>query len=500
VKLSTLPVAIAGIKKSYGAVHALRGIDLTICAGECVAVVGENGAGKSTLMKIFAGVEQPDEGRILLNGRDTTFTGPRQAQDAGICLIHQELQLVPPLSVVDNIFLGREETHFGLLNSGSQAKRARAMLAELGLEVDVGEPVATLGVAEQQLVEIAKGLLKNAELVIMDEPTAALARPEVERLFAVIRALIRSGKSVIYISHRIDEIGEVASRVLVMRDGFLAGELPANSPGREVVRLMIGREVGEFYPKSSHKPGAVALEVRGLSAPGISEIDFELRYGEVLGIGGLVGAGQRELAAAIYGRARPRAGEIRMHGKSFLALTPSSAIAHGMALVSEDRRQEGLDMKATIIENVTLPVVRRHERWGFLLKLRELAKVTDELMQHLRVKASSANQGVNELSGGNQQKVVLARAMITKPDILLMLEPTRGVDVGAKSEIYELLDQFVTAGKAVLMISSDLPELLGMSDRIVVLYRGSVAGTLNGADATRENLTTLATGQHVSTR
>jgi ABC-type sugar transport system ATPase subunit len=237
-----------------------------------------------------------------------------------------------------------------------------------------------------------------------------------------------------------------------------------------------------------------------LSAPGISEIDFELRYGEILGIGGLVGAGQRELAAAIYGRARPRAGEIRMHGKSFLALTPSSAIAHGMALVSEDRRQEGLDMKATIIENVTLPVVRRHQRWGFLLKLRELAKVTDELMQHLRVKASSANQGVNELSGGNQQKVVLARAMITKPDILLMLEPTRGVDVGAKSEIYELLDQFVTAGKAVLMISSDLPELLGMSDRIVVLYRGSVAGTLNGADATRENLTTLATGQHVSTR
>ncbi|MGA2791966.1 MAG: sugar ABC transporter ATP-binding protein, partial [Roseiarcus sp.] len=314
--LPTLPLTMIGITKSYGKVQALRGIDMTVEPAECVALVGENGAGKSTLMKILAGVEKPDEGRIVLAGRPASFAGPRQAQDAGICLIHQELQLVPPLSVVDNIFLGREETRIGVIRRDSQEKQARAILRDLGLDVDVREPVASLGIAEQQLIEIAKGLLKNAELVIMDEPTAALARPEVERLFSVIRALTRGGKSVIYISHRIDEIGEVASRVLVLRDGSLVGELPAGSPGHEVVKLMVGREVSEFYPKTVHAPGAVALEVRGLSAPGISGIDFDLRYGEILGIGGLVGAGQRELAAAIYGRVRPLAGEIRMHGKT----------------------------------------------------------------------------------------------------------------------------------------------------------------------------------------
>jgi ABC-type sugar transport system ATPase subunit len=494
--LATLPLSTTGITKSYGAVRALRGIDMTIKPGECVALVGENGAGKSTLMKILAGVEKPDEGRIDLAGRPASFSGPRQAQDAGICLIHQELQLVPPLSIVDNIFLGREETRFGVISGDSQAKQARAVLRDLGLEVDVREPVASLSIAEQQLIEIAKGLLKNAELVIMDEPTAALARPEVERLFSVIRGLTRGGKSVIYISHRIDEIGEVASRVLVLRDGSLVGELPAGSPGHEVVKLMVGREVSEFYPKTAHTPGAVALEVRGLGAPGVKGIDFDLCYGEILGIGGLVGAGQRELAAALYGRVRPLAGEIRVHGKTFAALTPFSAIANGLALVSEDRRHEGLNMNASITENITLPVVHRHDVFG-ILRMRELAGLTEDMMRRFRIKARSPLQGVTELSGGNQQKAVIAKAVVTQPDILLLLEPTRGVDVGAKHEIYELLDQFVTSGKAVLMISSDLPELLGMSDRIIVLYRGTIAGSLSGPVATRENLTTLATGQRL---
>src|SRR5947209_12498598 len=301
--------------KSYGAVRALRGVGLTVGPGECLALVGENGAGKSTLMRILAGEERPDSGVLVFNGRPTAVTSPRHAQELGICLIHQELQLVPPLSVVDNIFLGREETRLGVLKSGRQHKQATRILEELGLRIDVTEPVSSLSIAEQQLVEIAKGLLRNAELVIMDEPTAALAPPEVERLFSVIRVLIKNGKGVIYISHRIDEISEVANRVVVLRDGSVVGELPANASGREVVKLMVGRDVGEFYPRTRQPPGGTALEVRDLTAPVISGITFDLRYGEILGVGGLVGAGQRELAAAIYGRTRPSSGEIRIRSE-----------------------------------------------------------------------------------------------------------------------------------------------------------------------------------------
>jgi len=494
--VSILPLTISGMTKSYGAVRALRGVGLTVGPGECLALVGENGAGKSTLMRILAGEERPDSGVLVFNGRPTAVTSPRHAQELGICLIHQELQLVPPLSVVDNIFLGREETRLGVLKSGRQHKQATRILEELGLRIDVMEPVSSLSIAEQQLVEIAKGLLRNAELVIMDEPTAALAPPEVERLFSVIRVLIKNGKGVIYISHRIDEISEVASRVVVLRDGSVVGELPANVSGREVVKLMVGRDVGEFYPRTRQPPGGTALEVRDLTAPGISDITFDLRYGEILGVGGLVGAGQRELAAAIYGRTRPSSGEIRIHGTSFVSLSPLAAIVHGLTLVPEDRRHEGLNMKASIAENVTLPVVHRHDPWG-VLKLRDLAALTGDLMERFRIKANSSAQSITELSGGNQQKVVIARAMITQPAILILLEPTRGVDVGAKFEIYELLNRLTHEGKAVLMISSDLPELLGMSDRIVVLYKGRIVSTLNRAEATREKLTVLATGQRL---
>jgi ABC-type sugar transport system ATPase subunit len=490
----TLPLTMEGVAKSYGAVQALRAVDIHVRRGECAALVGENGAGKSTLMKILAGVEQPDAGRVLLAGRPVAFVGPRQAEDAGICLIHQEIQLVPTLSVADNMYLGREETHAGVIRAAFQEQRAGDVLRRLGLDLDVRQPVRSFGIGEQQLIEIGKGLLKKAELLIMDEPTAALTHQEVERLFSVIRGLTRDGKSVIFISHRLDEIAEIANRVLVLRDGRMVGELPAFAPGREIVRLMVGREIGEFYPRSARSRGGVALEVRRLDAPGVKRIEFDLRYGEILGVGGLVGAGQRELADALYGRAKPEAGEIRLHGKAFAALTPSSAIANGLALVGEDRRREGLNMRASIAANITLPVVHRYD-WLGILRTRELSALAEDLMRRFRVKAASPLQAVTELSGGNQQKVVIAKAVVTKPDVLLLLEPTRGVDVGAKHEIYELLDRFVMDGKAILLISSDLPELLGVSDRILVLYRGAISGALDARTATRESLTALATGQ-----
>lgn len=492
--MRVLPLRTRGIEKRFGAVVALHGVDLVINPGECVALIGENGAGKSTLMKILAGIESPDSGSIELNGLATKLLNPHHALELGICLCHQELQYVPGLSVLKNIFLGSETTRYGFLSESQNRQKAREILHSLGLEIDLECRMKTLSVAEQQLVEIAKGISRDAELLILDEPTAALAPAEVERLFRVIRLLLDQRKAVIYISHRIDEIGEIADRIVVLRDGKMVGERHPSTPIREIVTLMIGREIENFYPVTQHFPGEVVLEARNISASGVRDVSFQLRSGEILGIGGLVGAGQRELVNALYGRTRLFSGEVRIQGKTYTSLTPPQAIRNGMVLVTEDRRREGLNLKATILENISLPILPRYDRAGFV-KLRGVRKQVVSEMKRLRVRAKSADQRVTELSGGNQQKVVVAKAMICDPQIAILVEPTRGIDVGAKQEIYELLDQFAQEGKAVLMVSSDLDELRAMSDRMIVLYRGQVQGQLRREDTTAENVALLATGQ-----
>jgi ABC-type sugar transport system ATPase subunit len=492
--VAVLPLEISDIKKRFGAVEALKGVDLSISPGECLAVVGENGAGKSTLMKVLAGIEKPDAGTIRANGVDTQIPDLKKAVELGICLVHQELLYVPELSVAQNIFLGREKTRYGFIRKNLQRAMTTELLAELGFAVDVKKPMSSLSVAEQQLVEIAKGLSQNAELVIMDEPTSALAPAEVERLFEIIKALTESRKSVIYISHRVDEIGEIADRVLVMRDGLVVGELPASADSREVVALMVGREIDELYPKAESTPGDVLFEAHGLSAKGISDISFALHQGEILGIGGLVGAGQGVVAHALFGRSKLESGSLVLYGSPCSQVTPEFLVRNGVVYVGEDRRTEGLNLNASIVKNTTLPVLRRLSRGGFL-RLSQLEAVTEEQITRLRIRAHSANQRVTQLSGGNQQKVVLSKALITEPNVLILVEPTRGIDVGARAEIYQLLEELVLEGKAVILISSDLDELRGMSDRLIVMYRGRIAGVLDKGEASRERIALLATGQ-----
>jgi len=492
--VSILPLEARSIAKRFGGTVALRGVDLSIAARECVAIVGENGAGKSTLVRILAGVEQPDAGTVTLAGQDSRIASPAEARRLGICLINQDLQSVPNMTVAENIFLGHERSVHGLIQQHEDDESARQALIQLGIDVDLRRRMRTLSVAEAQLIEIARGLTQEADLLIMDEPTAALAAAEVERLFDVIRGLIARDKAVLYISHRIDEIRRVANRVVVLRDGAVAGALPASAESGQVITLMVGREIRDLYPRTDHTPGEAALEVTGLNAQGLADVTFSARGGEILGLGGLVGAGQHELAEILYGRTAVASGEIRIHGRAQPALSPARSIVAGIAFVAEDRRRDSLNLKANLQDNISLPVLRRFSRWG-LLGTRSIALAVARLIRQFAIRAASPQQRVTELSGGNQQKVVLAKAMITEPSILILDEPTRGVDVGAKVDIYELLDRFAGEGRAVVMVSSDLDELRGMCDRMVVMYRGRIAGELSRDDATPEAVASLATGQ-----
>ena len=493
--MSILPVVVTGLSKRYGAVQALDRVDLTIGPGECLAVLGENGAGKSTLVKVLAGVEKPDAGTISLDGNPISISGPRHARTLGICLSHQELPFVPKMSVAENVFLGMEKKTLGVLRSdGNRVKRIRSILQSLGLTLDLGRRMDTLSVAERQLVEIAKDISQDAELFLLDEPTAALAAAEVTRLFNVIRRLLADKKAVIYISHRVNEIADIASRVVVLRDGRKAGELPPTASGRQVVGLMVGRNIDEFYPQVPHEAGERALNVEKLATAGVSQISFSLHAGEILGLGGLVGAGYTEVALALYGLLPWSSGEVTIGDLVYTALTPARSIRGGLAMVPEDRHRDGLNLTASIGDNITLPVVAKTSR-GTVLDLPRLRRITAEAMSRLRIRAVSARQRVSELSGGNQQKVALAKALAAEPRILILLEPTRGIDIGAKVEIYETLGRLAAQKRAILMISSDLDELRHVADRLLIFYRGRIQGELSRAEATAEAVTLLATGQ-----
>jgi ribose transport system ATP-binding protein len=490
------------IDKRFPGVVALHGVSIALAPGEVLAVVGENGAGKSTLMKILAGVYSPDGGTVELDGTPVRFTGPGDATRAGIVLIHQELNLAENLIVADNLFLGRESTFGGplkVLNRGEMANRAVELLARVGLPANrVNRRVETLPPGEKQLVEIARALGTEVRVLIMDEPTSSLTQTETERLYGVIAALKSAGVSVVYISHRLAEVTRCADRVVVLRDGKNAGELAkAEIHHDAMVRLMVGRDLKQFYPSECRTGtgGAPVLTLEKVRYRGGPEaaVSLEVRAGEILGMAGLVGAGRTELSEAAFGIRPLASGELRLNGEPLSVRRPADAIAAGIALVPEDRRLHGLIVPEGVGFNLSLPNL---DRLGSRFGVRRSAEreLHARWIERLRIKTPSAAQPVGLLSGGNQQKVVYGKWLARDPRVLILDEPTRGVDVGAKAEIYALIDELAGRGVAVWMITSDMEELLGMSDRVVVMHEGRLAGELSRANLTEEAVMRLATG------
>ncbi|MDH7570724.1 MAG: sugar ABC transporter ATP-binding protein, partial [Armatimonadota bacterium] len=465
--------------------------------GEVMALAGENGAGKSTLIKILAGAYPKDAGEIRLGDTPVEITGPHHAQQLGIAVIYQEFNLVPGLDVAQNIFLGREPIGRipGFIDRRRLYRDAEAVLQRIGARLDPRALVRHLSVADQQMVEIAKAVAADATILVMDEPTAALTEREEEALFALIRSLKAKGTTILYISHRLDEIFAIADRVTVLRDGRRIQTLSVNETNRaELIRLMVGRELSETFPRRAEPQGEVALRVRGLRRRGApAPIDLEVRRGEILGIAGLVGAGRTELARALFGADPVESGEVLLDGQPLRIRSPADAIAHGIALAPEDRKQQGLVLTMNVRDNITLAALNQFCWMGFIRGGEETRRCL-ELIHQLGVRTTGPLQPVRNLSGGNQQKVVLAKWLATSPRVLVLDEPTRGIDVGAKAEIYRLMDELARSGVAIVMISSELPELLGMSDRVLVMHEGRVTGHFSRSEATQERVMHAATG------
>jgi ribose transport system ATP-binding protein len=485
-----------GIRKSFPGVVALDGVHLEVRAGEVHVLLGENGAGKSTLMKILSGALGKDAGEIRLGGESVQITGPRDAHRRGIRIIYQELTLVPHLSVAENIALGREPGRFGLVDRRAQDREARERLGRLGVEIDPRTPVGELGVARQQMVEVAKALEGDPRIIVMDEPTSALTATEIQELFATTARLTAHGVAVVYISHRMEEVTQVGHRVTVLRDGrYVATRRIDEVTVPELVKLMAGRELGEHYPRRRVPPGEEILRAEGLSRAGVlSDVSFDLRRGEILGVAGLMGAGRTELARILAGADRPDRGRIFLRGQPVSMHGPKDAIRRGLALLPEDRKTQGLVLGLSLRANVALPSTPRLSRFGVVDGAAETA-LAQRQVDDLRIRTPGVAQIVSNLSGGNQQKVVLGKWLAADVDVLLMDEPTRGIDVAAKVEIYELMNRLTAEGKAILMISSELPEVLGMSDRILVLCRGRLAAQLPAQGATQERVLAAALGQ-----
>ncbi|MFE7709960.1 sugar ABC transporter ATP-binding protein [Streptomyces sp. NPDC057486] len=494
---ATPVLALEEVSKSFGAVRALRGVSLRLYAGEAHALAGENGAGKSTLIKALAGVHRPDTGTVLLDGSPVEFHGPADARDAGVAVIYQEPTLFPDLSVAENIFVGRQPTRsFGRVDHRAVKQAAAALFARLGVDLDPEQPARGLSIADQQLVEIAKALSFDARVLIMDEPTAALTGSEVSRLFGVVRTLREQGAAVLFISHRLEEIFELCQRVTTLRDGtWISSEPLAGLTEDDLVRRMVGRDLDELYPKQETETGEAALTVRRLTREGVfTDVSFEVRRGEIVGLAGLVGAGRSEVARAVFGVDRWDGGEVEVLGKKLKPGAPSLAMAAGLALVPEDRRAQGLVMDMSIERNIGLTGFAETTRAGLMNRGAERDRAVDWAVK-LQVKYARLADVVGTLSGGNQQKVVLAKWLATAPQVLIVDEPTRGIDVGTKAEVHRLLSSLAAEGVAVLMISSDLPEILGMADRVLVMHEGRLAAEIPRAEATEETVMAAATGR-----
>ena len=483
------------IVKTFPGVRALDGVSLKLHPGEVLALMGENGAGKSTLIKVLSGVHQPDTGEILVDGEPHRFVRPAESQAAGISVIYQELDLIPQLTVAENLFLGREKTGaFGFLDATDEARGTREQLDKLGVELDPHARVETLSVAEQQFLEIAKALAVDARMVVMDEPTAALSQREVERLFEIIDTLKARGIGVIYISHRMEEIQRVADRVTVLRDGAYIGDLDAGEFDREkIIHMMVGRSLDAEFPKVKAELGEVVLAVSKLARlPKVIDVSFDLRSGEVLGITGLIGAGRTETARLIFGADHATSGDISVRGKLVTIRHPADAIRLGICLLTEDRKHQGLVLARSVRENFGLPNLDKLSRGPFIDESSENEKF-ESYRKSLDIRVPDGNYLAATLSGGNQQKVVLAKWLEQEADIIIFDEPTRGIDVGAKVEIYQIMNRLTAAGKAIIMISSELPEVLGMSDRVLVMHEGEIAGEVSDPQsATQADILSLA--------
>lgn len=487
-----------GISKSFPGVRALDSVNIRVFKGRLTALLGENGAGKSTLMNILAGVFPPDEGTIKLEGRPVTFHNTREAQNAGVAIIFQELNLVPQLTVAENIFLGREPlTRIGTIDYSRMNRETNELLTELECDVSPQTQVRRLRVGQQQVVEIAKALALKARIIIMDEPTSAITEQEIAVLFRLIKRLKASGTGLIYITHKLEELFEIADEATVFRDGKYIGNRPLQDLDRAaMIQMMVGRELQDLYPKSLHQHGEEVLTVKNLSLNSsefgagkiVEDINFKLRRGEVLGIFGLMGAGRTELLETIFGLHSGRSsGTITINGKPCRIRSPRQAIRAGIALAPEDRKGHGLVLKMNVGENTTLSSIHRCERIGFISDSKE-QQVVGDFVDRLAIKTPSLRQIIRNLSGGNQQKVVLAKWLATNPQILLLDEPTRGIDINAKKEIYRLIDELTKSGLAVIMVSSELPEVLAISDRILVMCEGRKTQEFSRDEASEENI------------
>ncbi|MDE1181595.1 sugar ABC transporter ATP-binding protein [Paraburkholderia sp.] len=486
--------------KSFGRVRALSDGDLALWPGEVHALLGENGAGKSTLVKILAGVHQPDGGELLVDGVPRRFATPADARNAGLAVIYQEPTLFFDLSIAENIFMGRQPVdRIGRIQYDSMRREVDGLLASLGVDLRADQPVRGLSIADQQVIEIAKALSLNANVLIMDEPTAALSLTEVERLFTIVRKLRERDVAILFITHRLDEVFALTQRVTIMRDGAKVFDAATVDMTTEsIVAKMVGRDLQTFYPKANVTPGEVRLSVRGLTRVGVfKDISFDVRAGEIVALAGLVGAGRSEVARAIFGIDPLDSGEIRLSGKHLKPGKPAAAVRAGLALVPEDRRQQGLALELSIARNASMTVLGRLVRHG-LISTRSETDLARHWGEKLRLKAGDPAAPVGTLSGGNQQKVVLGKWLATGPNVLIIDEPTRGIDVGAKAEVYSALAELVTQGMAVLMISSEMPEVLGMADRVLVMHEGRISADIARSEANEERIMSAALGQSIT--
>ncbi len=489
-----------GMVKTFGSVVALSDGTIDLYAGEAHAFLGENGAGKSTMVKIMSGVHQPDAGQFMLDGHPAHFGGPHDSQAAGIAVIYQEPTLFDDLTVAENIFLGRQPLSRGRrINRREMNRRVREIFSQLGVDIEPSRLARGLSVADQQMVEIAKSLSREARIMVMDEPTAALSRSEVERLFAVVSTLRQRGVAVLFISHRLEEVFELCQRVTIMRDGAFVTTKPIEETSvDEIVRSMVGRDLSALYPKSEYEPGREVLTVERLTREGVfTDVSFTVRAGEIVALAGLVGSGRSEIARAIFGIDRYDAGRVLLNGQPLKGGSPTRAMEAGIAFVPEDRRQQGLVMDSAIDHNVALASMKRLRRGLFLHRAAE-SRLARDWATKVQLKFSRLSDAVNTLSGGNQQKVVLAKWLASDPHLIIVDEPTRGIDVGTKSEVHRMIDELAGRGMGVLMISSEMPEVLGMADRILVIREGRLSAELPRAQADETAIMRAATGQGVA--
>lgn len=486
------------ISKSFSENQVLTEVDFEVRKGEIHALMGENGAGKSTLVKVLTGIHHRDSGIIKIKGKEVEFSNPKQAEEEGIVVIHQELNIIPYLTVAQNIYLGKEITYgkTGILNTDKMNKLAAKTLKQLGVtDIKPQDIAGELSVGKQQMVEIARALSTNAEVIIMDEPTSALTDREIEKLFNVIHSLKEQGVAFVYISHRMEEIFQICDRISILRDGnYIGTKYIADTSFEEVVKMMVGRELGERYPVKNNKIGEVIFQVENLTINGLFErVNFEVREGEILGVSGLMGAGRTEVMEAIFGYRKKDSGTVKLNGKPLKTNHPINLIKEKIGFITEDRKGKGLVLDSSIRENIALTNFEIISKFGVIERSEE-RNLVEKLIRKLRVKASSIEQKAKTLSGGNQQKVVIAKWLGINPKVLILDEPTRGVDIGAKKEIYSIINQLAKNGVAIIMISSELPELLGVSDRIMVMHEGKVKAFFDKHEATQEKIMMAATG------